>query len=77
MQKPEIPIEKLNSISAIPFVASHADVIRGSSRVPAPLGTQSGTRDEPLRTSAWEAIPFGKLQKIGAVILSDSIFLLF
>ena len=69
MQKPEIPIEKLNSISAIPFVASHADVIiRGSSRVPAPQGTQSGTRDEPLRTSAWEAIPFGKLQKIGAVI---------
>ena len=26
---------------------------RGSSRVPAPL---TGTRDEPLRTSAWEAI---------------------
>ena len=30
---------------------SHADVLRGSSRV---RGT--GTRDEPLRTSAWEAI---------------------
>ena len=30
--------------------ASPADVLRGSSRVPAPL-----TRDEPLRTSAWEA----------------------
>ena len=68
MQKPEIPIEKLNAISAIPFVASHADAIRGSSRVPASQGTQSGTRDEPLRTSAWEAISFGKLQKIGAVI---------
>ena len=42
----------------------YADVLRGSSRVPAPLsGTRderilaplSGTRDEPLRTSAWEA----------------------
>ena len=32
-------------------LASHADVLRGSSRVPAPLGT----RDEPLKTSAWEA----------------------
>lgn len=29
-------------------VASHADVLRGSSRVP-------GTRDEPLRTSARKA----------------------
>ena len=29
-------------------VASHADVHRGSLRVPAP-------RDEPLRTPAWEA----------------------
>ena len=29
---------------------NHADVLRGSSRVPAP-----GTRDEPLRMSAWEA----------------------
>ena len=34
-------------------VASHADVLRGSSRVPAPRG--AGTRDEPLRTSAGEA----------------------
>ena len=32
------------------MTASHADVLRGSSRVPAPR-----TRDEPLRTSAWEA----------------------
>ena len=32
-------------------LASHADVLRGSSRVPAPR-----TRDEPLRTSAWEAM---------------------
>ena len=30
------------------YIDSHADVLRGSSRVP-------GTRDEPLRTSAWEA----------------------
>ena len=30
-------------------LASHADVLRGSSRVPAPRG--AGTRDEPLRTS--------------------------
>ena len=35
-------------------VASHADVLRGSSRVPAPRG--AGTRDEPLRMSAWEAM---------------------
>ena len=34
-------------------LASHADVLRGSSRVPAPR--VEGTRDEPLRTSAWEA----------------------
>ena len=33
-------------------VASHADVLRGSSRVPA---ARTGMRDEPLRTSAWEA----------------------
>ena len=32
-------------------LASHADVLRGSSRVPTPLGT----RDEPLKTSEWEA----------------------
>ena len=30
--------------------AFRADVLRGSSRVP-------GTREEPLRTSAWEATP--------------------
>ena len=32
------------------YVASHSNVLRGSSRVPA------GTRDEPLRKSAWEAV---------------------
>ena len=38
------------------LLASHADVFRGSSRVPAPLTfSGAGTRDEPLRTSAWEA----------------------
>ena len=31
-------------------VASHADVLKGSSRV-----SRAGTRDEPLTTSAWEA----------------------
>ena len=37
-------------------IASHADVLRGSLRVPAPLTSAgAGTRDEPLRTSAWEA----------------------
>ena len=38
-------------------IASHADVLRGSSRVPAPqtLVGHAGTRDEPPRTSAWEA----------------------
>ena len=36
------------------FVASHTAVLRGSSRVPAQLGG-AGTRDEPLRPSAWEA----------------------
>ena len=35
-------------------IASHADVLRGSSRVSALL-IGAGTRDEPLRTSAWEA----------------------
>ena len=35
-------------------IASHADVLRDSSRVPALL-IGAGTRDEPLRTSAWEA----------------------
>ena len=32
-------------------LASHADVLRGSSRVPAPFGG-AGTRDEPLRPFA-------------------------
>ena len=35
-------------------LTSTADVLRGSSRVRAPRGVR--TRDEPLRTSAWEAI---------------------
>ena len=35
------------------FVASHTAVLRGSSRVPAQL-SGAGTRDEPVRTSAWE-----------------------
>ena len=32
------------------WLASHPDVLRGSSRV-----RGAGTRDEPLRSSAWEA----------------------
>ena len=36
-------------------VASPANVLRGSSRVSFPLVSGAGTRDEPLRTSAWEA----------------------
>ena len=40
-------------------VASYADVLRGSSRVPA------GTRDEPLRTSAGEAIACAAGAKMG------------
>ena len=42
-------------------IASHAEVLRASSRVPAPRTSAdvrgAGTRDEPLRTSAWEAMP--------------------
>ena len=44
---------------AVFIVASHADVVRGSSRVPAPL-----TRDEPLRTSAWEATFIGNFADV-------------
>ena len=35
-------------------VASQADAVMGSSRVPSSRG--KGTRDEPLRASVWEAI---------------------
>ena len=41
---------ELNSLYDRQPVASHADVLRGS----AGFGF-GGTRDEPLRTSAWEA----------------------
>ena len=34
-------------------IASHADALRGSSRVPFPR--EEGTRDEPITASAWEA----------------------
>ena len=40
------------------FVSSHGDVLRGSSRVPTPRTSGAGTRDEPLRTSSWEASNF-------------------
>ena len=38
---------------SVQLLASHADVLRGSSRVSF-VGKE--TRDEPLRTSAWEAM---------------------
>ena len=41
------------------IVASHADVVRGSSRV-----SGAGTRDEPLRTSAWEATFIGNFADV-------------
>ena len=41
------------ALQSIVDLASPADVLRGSSDVRAPRG--AGTRDEPLRTSAWEA----------------------
>ena len=41
-------------------VASHADVLRGSSRVSTPLTwfveQERVTSDEPPRTSAWESV---------------------
>ena len=48
-------------IGVEPFLASHADVLRSSSRVGA------GTRNEPLRTSAWEAKPFLDLAGKGLI----------
>ena len=41
-------------------MVSHSDVLRASSRVPPPTNVRGGgggrgTRDEALRTSAWEA----------------------
>ena len=41
-------------------LASHADVFKGSSRVP----SGAGTRDEPLRTSAWEAKSQTRLSRL-------------
>ena len=48
-------ILKLTYVTAVQhltneMIASHADVLRGSSRI-----RGAGTRDEPLRASAWEA----------------------
>ena len=40
----------------IDSIASHADVLRGSSRVPAPR-TGAGTRDEPLERPRGRLIP--------------------
>ena len=41
-------------VSAPLILASHANVLRGSSRVPTPRGGER-LRDESVRTSAWEA----------------------
>ena len=43
-------LSDLQTIAFQGYLASHASVLRGSWRVPAP-----GTRDEPLRRSAGEA----------------------
>ena len=43
-----------------------ADVLRGSSRVPAPLLTQGGgTLEEAVRASAWEASDCTRIKDIG------------
>ena len=58
---------------ALMLVASHAELLRrGSSRVPAPTNDVSGaeTRDEPLRTSAWEAIVLVVLEITLSIFLS-------
>ena len=52
MSLPERKLQK-SYMGTFNKLASHADVLRGSSRVPV---RGAGTRDEPLRTSAWEAI---------------------
>ena len=49
---PGILIGPQQTCLSVLIVASHADVLRGSSSVPQ---VPAGTRDEPLRTSAWEA----------------------
>ena len=49
-EMPQSPFVCLKGLAAQLGVASHADVLSGSVRVPG-----AGTRDEPLRTSAWEA----------------------
>ena len=43
------------SFQAANKVASHADSLRDSSRVPPPRARGGETRDESLRESAWEA----------------------
>ena len=53
----------------LPNIASRADVLRGSSRVSA------GTRDEPLRTSAREAIPNSILFNWRSLFVDSSLLL--
>ena len=50
---------------AIDCIAAPADVLRGSSRVPAPLTRGGGTREEALRTCAWEATACTRIKDIG------------
>ena len=42
-----------------------ADVLRGSSRVPAPLTQGGGTLEEAVRTFAWEASDCTRIKDIG------------
>ena len=57
-----LPKLKANSVvnTRLGDIASHADVLGGSSRVP----TQQGTRDEPLRTMGDMAHYSGKRLRI-------------
>ena len=52
----KITRDKTRESPQLSGLASHADVLRGSSRVPV---CGAGTCDEPLRTSAWEVTKMG------------------
>ena len=62
------------------LVASHADVLKGSSRVSAPRTLDkcsligAGTRDKPLRTSAWEVTCLDVLNPKSQVNTSERMF---
>ena len=58
--------EKCFTHNTVYFLASHAEVLRGSSRVPV---SGAGTRDEPLRTSSWEAIYFHAVKMTSKTVM--------